>query len=56
MIRKQPLVHACPYSSVEKIIEEAFDHDRIGRNGKQDEKQNFGCIFIGFSSRYSLWS
>ena len=43
------LFHGCPYSSAEKILEEAFDHDRIGRNGKQDEKQISVVVSLVFS-------
>lgn len=28
------LFHGCPYAAAEQILQQGFDHDRIGRNGK----------------------
>lgn len=34
------LFHGCPYSAAEQILQQGFDHDRIGRNGKSiDERK-----------------
>lgn len=29
------LFHGCPYAAAEQILQQGFDHDRIGRNGKK---------------------
>ena len=44
--REKLLFHACPYSSEEKILEQAFDHHRIGRNGKEQNWLVFSLLFL----------
>lgn len=34
------LFHGCPYGAAEQILQQGFDHDRIGRNGKFIEEEN----------------
>lgn len=34
------LFHGCPYGAAEQILEQAFDHNRIGRNGKSRKVEN----------------
>ena len=41
------LFHGCPYDAAEQILQQGFDHDRIGRNGKSIEEENsFPNTFI----------
>lgn len=31
------LFHGCPFAAAEQILQQGFDHDRIGKNGKETE-------------------
>lgn len=34
------LFHGCPYAAAEQILQQGFDHYRIGRNGRKNEDKN----------------
>jgi hypothetical protein len=38
------LFHGCPYLSAEQILQQGFDHDRIGKNGRLKIKLYFNCF------------